>query len=88
MVRYKAYDAISQTIATTAGDNYTISFQAMESNGSQTTFSSVSTGSLQGIDLLAYAQAGLPAADVPEPAGVLILAPGLLGLLALRRRAV
>jgi hypothetical protein len=83
----QAYDAISQTISTTVGNLYTISFQA---DGTQPgTFSALSTnGDVSsaggnGMDILAYAQAGLPAANVPEPSGLLILAPGLLGLLAL-----
>lgn len=89
----QAYDAISQTIATTAGNTYTISFQA-ETNSVGGTFSDLSTNGVvtgtrgNGIDILAYAQAGLPAADVPEPAGLLVLTPGLLGLLALRRRRI
>jgi len=89
----QAYDAISQTIATTIGNTYMISFDA-QAGPVGTSFSRLSTnGNVtdaggNGIDILAYAQAGLPAASVPEPAGLLILVPGLLGLCALRRRAV
>jgi len=65
----QAYDAISQTIATTVGDTYLISFYLTAYGGS--TFSSVSTNGNttdtggNGIDVTVYAQAGLP----PPPQG-------------------
>jgi hypothetical protein len=73
----QAYDAISQSIATNIGDNYRIRFNLsgggcgdiaclysdLSTNGNIT-----GTGG-NGIDVLAYAQAGLPiAGGVPEPA--------------------
>ncbi len=62
----QAYDAISQTIATTVGHTYQISYYLAD-NGGGATFSRVSTnGDVSdtggnGIDVLAYALAGLPA---------------------------
>ncbi|MGZ5920992.1 MAG: PEPxxWA-CTERM sorting domain-containing protein [Rhizomicrobium sp.] len=73
----QAYDALSQSIATTIGDNYRISFHFsgggcddaaclysdLSTNGNVT-----GTGG-NGIDMLVYAEAGLPiAGGVPEPA--------------------
>ncbi|MES2293805.1 MAG: PEPxxWA-CTERM sorting domain-containing protein [Pseudomonadota bacterium] len=73
----QAYDALSQSIATTIGDNYRISFHFngggcddaaclysdLSTNGDVT-----GTGG-NGIDMLVYAEAGLPiAGGVPEPA--------------------
>jgi hypothetical protein len=72
----QAYDEISQTIPTTAGDTYQISFLVGEYSGCQTSeghpitpcnFSDVSTnGDIldqfgNGINITVYAQAGLPA---------------------------
>jgi Abnormal spindle-like microcephaly-assoc'd, ASPM-SPD-2-Hydin/Divergent InlB B-repeat domain len=60
----QAYDAISQTISTTPGDNYHISFYVSAGGGS--TFSALSTNGNttgtggNGIDVTVYAQAGLP----------------------------
>lgn len=79
-----AYDAISQTIGTTIGSNYDISFLLAENSG-ESTFSSLSTNGLSGtsgngIDVTAYAQAGLPLAATPEPPTFWLMATGLLGM--------
>lgn len=80
----QAYDAISQTIATNVGDTYQISFQLWDNSGNST-FSALSTnGDVtdtggNGIDVLAYAQAGLPAPGAPGP----VPGAGLAGLAAL-----
>jgi hypothetical protein len=87
----QAYDAISQTITTTPGDLYSISFN-LNGGGSQTGFYSdlstngdvTGTGG-NGIDVLAYAQAGLPPPTVPEPSSLPILGI-ILGLAALKLR--
>ena len=83
----QAYDAISQTISTTIGDTYQISFN-LNGGGSQTgIYSSLSTnGNItgtggNGIDVLAYAQAGLPpAGGVPEPSTWALMLLGFAGL--------
>lgn len=95
----QAYDAITQVVATTIGDIYSLSFQYSD-NSSLTTFSDLSTNGNttgtggNGIDILAYAQAGLPPActpgqvctgpgggtPVPEPSSFALLAAGLAAL--------
>jgi hypothetical protein len=63
----QAYDAISQNVTTVVGHTYKISFY-LSDNGPYSTFSSLSTnGNVtgtggNGVDVLVYAQAGLPAA--------------------------
>jgi hypothetical protein len=93
----QAYDAISQSIPTTIGDLYRISFSVADNSGCGTNggppcnFSDLSTnGDItgtggNGINVTAYALAGLPHA-APEPASLLILGTGLLGLAAFARR--
>lgn len=88
----QAYDAISQTIATTVGDLYQVSFYAWDNSG-LTTFSDLSTNGNttgtggNGADILAYAQAGLPPpGNVPEPGALTLLAAGIAALGMIRRR--
>ena len=93
----QAYDALSQTIGTTVGDTYQVSFYLSEDNTSgDTVYSDLSTnGDVtddggNGIDVLAYAQAGLPPSSVPEPASwaLMLVGFGALGaaVRASRRR--
>jgi hypothetical protein len=62
----QAYDAISQTIATSTGHTYQISFWVAENSGCGCNFSDLSTNGDttdtggNGIDVTVYAQAGLP----------------------------
>ena len=91
----QAYDAISQTIGTTVGDTYQISFNLngggcdapclysrLSTDGDDT-----DTGG-NGIDVLAYAQAGLPPPGVPEPAtwALMMIGVGGLGVVLRSRR--
>jgi len=89
----QAYDAIDQLIATTVGDSYTVSFwlDQTDTNGvGDTVFQDLSTNGGSGtegngVDVLVYAQSGLPAA-APEPATLILVGGGLLGVGVMRRR--
>ena len=80
-----AYDTLSQGVATNVGDRYQLSFMYSE-NSHQSLFSSLSNNGLSGragngIDIAAYAKAGVPGGpDVPEPGSLALFAAGLLGL--------
>jgi hypothetical protein len=91
----QAYDAINQTIPTTIGDNYQISFFLADDSSCGCNFSDVSTnGNVtgtggNGINLTVYAQAGLPSLSptpTPEPTSLALLATGVLGLVGTFRR--
>lgn len=93
----QAYDAISQTVSTNIGDTYQISFNLNGGGfGNNAGFySDLSTnGDISGtggtgIDVLAYAQAGLPVAGtVPEPAAwaLMLVGFGSMGALLRARR--
>ena len=87
----QGYDAIDQTIPTTIGDQYQISFwmdvspngglfQQLSTNGD------ITDNQGNGIDTLVYAQAGLPPAAVPEPASLFLMGTGLLACASALRR--
>jgi hypothetical protein len=88
----QAYDAISQTIATNIGDTYEISFNLNGGFSQDGLYHRLSTnGNItgtggNGIDVLAYAQAGLPPAGTPEPAAWALMLLGFGGLGAAIRR--
>ena len=88
----QAYDAITQIVSTNIGDRYTLSF-AYSDNSSLSNFSSLSTNGDttdtggNGADILAYAQAGIPAAAItPEPSSMLLVGTGLLGIAGVLRK--
>jgi hypothetical protein len=91
----QAYDGLSQTISTNVGDNYRIIFYVGEDSNCGCTFSRLSTngdvtdGGGNGIDVLAYAQKGVPTlAPTPEPSSLLMLATGLFAIAKIVRRRV
>jgi hypothetical protein len=83
----QAYDAIDQFVTTTIGDTYLLSYEYTDDDG-LTTFSDLSTNGVttgtggNGIDILAYAQAGLPPAGTvtPEPSSIWLMSTGALML--------
>lgn len=82
----QAYDAVDQEVATTIGDTYLLSF-AYSENSSLSTFSDLSTNGItssggNGVDILAYEQAGLPPAGTvtPEPDSIVLMSTGALML--------
>jgi hypothetical protein len=89
----QAYDAITQSLTTTPGQLYNVSF-SLDDDGGLTTFSALSTNGDttdtggNGIDLLVYAGNGVPTAPTPLPAALPLFAGGLgmLGLFGRRRK--
>lgn len=84
-----AYDAISQSISTTIGHTYQVSFYLADDSDCGCNFTRVSAGggAFSGLDALVYAQAGLPAPAgstpaTPIPNTLLLLITGLAALSA------
>jgi hypothetical protein len=91
----QAYDAIDQFVTTIPGHTYNLSFQVSD-NGPLTIWQPLSTNGIvtgtggNGIDILAYAGAGLPPpGSVPEPStwAMLLLGFAGLGFVGYRRAA-
>src|SRR5580700_9420973 len=91
------YDGIDQTITTTVGDTYDISFELSEidTNGvatpgndyQQTCTNGDPPGTAcNGIDMVVFATGDLPT-SAPEPASIVVFLSGLFGLRLIRRRA-
>ncbi len=92
----QAYDAIDQDVATTIGDTYLLTY-AYSDNSALSTFSDLSTNGDtldtggNGVDILAYEQAGLPPPGgvTPEPSSIWLMSTGALllgGFLYYKRR--
>jgi len=65
-----SYDAISQTISTTVGHTYHISFFVADNSDCLCNFSEVRTGTAEGINVAVYAQGGLPAVQSAQTVNV------------------
>jgi PEP-CTERM motif len=81
----QAYDELSQTIATTIGHQYEVSFWNVD-NGPLTNYSALSTNGNttntggNGADILVYATATAPPLNTPEPATWAMMLIGFAGL--------
>jgi hypothetical protein len=81
----QAYDELSQTVGTTVGDVYEVSFAATD-NGPLNTYSALSTNgdttdtNGNGIDILVYAQAAPPPLNTPEPSTWAMMMLGFAGM--------
>ncbi len=78
-----AYDSLSQTVTTTIGDSYSLSFYVLGGAVNTSNFSDLSTNgqsgtSGNGVDVLAYAQGGVQPTNVPEPSSLAVLGSGLI----------
>ncbi len=81
----QAYDELSQTVGTTVGDVYEVSFSNVD-NGSLSTYSALSTNGDttstggNGADILVYAQAAPPPLNTPEPSTWAMMVLGFAGM--------
>jgi PEP-CTERM motif len=81
----QAYDEISQTVGTTVGDVYQVTFAATDNSG-LATYQALSTNGNttgpggNGIDILVYAQAAPPNLNAPEPSTWAMMVLGFAGM--------